>query len=140
MRAIELHGVNRCGIELNKHAASLKILSLYGKDCPTEELYTYRESFNEETLRNATIIIEQPDGKQFIVIVSAKPLYDEDGRVNAAVAIFEDVTDHVKTQNSLMESEERLKMAQRIAHVGSWEYYVKEDRAIWSEELFLFLV
>ena len=27
-------------------------------------------------------------------------------------------------------------MAQRIAHVGSWEYYVKEDKAIWSEELF----
>ena len=57
-------------------------------------------------------------------------------RSTAAVAIFEDVTAHVKTQDSLMESEERLKMAQRIAHVGSWEYFVKEDRAIWSEELF----
>lgn len=75
-RAIELHGVNplRNWIELNKHAASLKILTLDGKVCPTEELYTYRASFNEETLRNATIIIEQPDGKQFIVVVSAKPL------------------------------------------------------------------
>lgn len=136
-RAIELHGVNPCGIELNKHATSLKILTLDGKVCPTEELYTYRALFNEETLRNSTIIIEQPTGKQFIVVVSAKPLYDKDGKVNAAVAIFEDVTGHVKTQNALIESEERLKMAQRIAHVGSWEYYVKEDRAIWSEELFL---
>ena len=27
-------------------------------------------------------------------------------------------------------------MAQQIAHVGSWEYYVKEDQAIWSKELF----
>ena len=27
-------------------------------------------------------------------------------------------------------------MAQKIAHVGSWEYYVKEDKAIWSDELF----
>jgi hypothetical protein len=35
-----------------------------------------------------------------------------------------------------VESEERLKMAQRIAHVGSWEYFVKEDKTIWSEELF----
>ena len=87
-------------------------------------------------MRNSTIIIEQPTGKQYIVVVSAKPLYDKDGKVNAAVAIFENVTGHIKTQNALMESEERLKMAQRIAHVGSWEYYVKEDRAIWSEELF----
>lgn len=37
-RAIELHGVNPCGIELNKHPASLKILTLDGKVCPTEEL------------------------------------------------------------------------------------------------------
>jgi hypothetical protein len=87
-------------------------------------------------LLNSTIIIEQPAGKQFIVVVSAKPLYDKDGKVNAAVAIFENVTGHIKTQNALIESEERLKVAQRIAHVGSWEYYVKEDRAIWSEELF----
>ena len=135
-RAIELHGVNPCGIEINKHPAILKILTLDGKVCPTEELYSYRALFNEETLRNSTIIIEQPTGKQFIVVVSAKSLYDKDGKVNAAVVIFENVTGHVRTQNILMESEERLKVAQRIAHVGSWEYYVKEDRAIWSEELF----
>jgi PAS domain S-box-containing protein len=135
-RAIKLHGVNPCGIELNKHPANLKILTLNGKVCPTEELYSYRALFKEETLRNSTIIIEQPTGKQFIVVVSAKPLYDKDGKVNAAVAVFENVTGHVKTQNALMESEERLKMAQKIAHVGSWEYYVKEDRAVWSEELF----
>ena len=69
-------------------------------------------------------------------MLSAKPLYSEDGQITAAVTVFEEVTAHVNMQNSLMESEERLKMAQRIAHVGSWEYCVKEDRAIWSEELF----
>ena len=135
-RAIKLHGLNPCGIELNKHPAQLKILTLDGKVCPTEELYSYRALFKEETLRNSTIIIEQPTGKQFIAVVSAKPLYDKDGKVNAAVAIFENVTGHVKTQNALAESEERLKMAQKIAHVGSWEYCVSEDRAVWSEELF----
>ena len=135
-RAIELHGVNPCGLELKNHAANLKIYTMDGKVCPTEELYTYRALFNEETVRNSSIIIERPDGERFIVIMSAKPLYDKDGKANAAVAIFDDVSDHVKTQNALIESEERLKMAQRIAHVGNWEYYVKEDRAIWSEELF----
>ena len=35
------------------------------------------------------------------MVVSAKPLYDKDGKVNAAVAIFENVTGHVKTQNAL---------------------------------------
>lgn len=135
-RAIELVGTNPCGVEVNKYPESFKILTMEGKVCPSEELYTYRALFNEKTFRNSTAIVEQPNGKRFIVVVSAKPLYDKDGKVNSAVAVFEDVTAHVNTQNSLAESEERLKMAQEIAHVGSWEYYVKDDKAIWSEELF----
>jgi PAS domain S-box-containing protein len=135
-RAIELVGTNPCGVGVNKYPESFKILTMEGKVCPSEELYTYRALFNEETFRNSTAIVEQPNGKRFIVVVSAKPLYDKDGKVNSAVAVFEDVTAHVNTQNSLAESEERLKMAQEIAHVGSWEYSVKDDKAIWSEELF----
>ncbi len=135
-RAAELVGVNPCGAELNKNPLSFKILTLEGKICPTEELYAHRALFKEESFRNSTAIVEQPNGKRFTVVVSAKPLYDKEGRVNAAIVIFEDVTTHVKTQNSLAESEERLKMAQKIAHVGSWEYSLKNDTAIWSEELF----
>ena len=135
-RAAELVGVNPCGSKLNKNPLSFKILTLKGKICPAEELYAYRALFNEESFRNSTAIIEQPNGKRFTVVVSAKPLYDKDGRAKAAIVIFEDVTTHVNTQNSLLESEERLKMAQKIAHVGSWEYSLKDDAAIWSEELF----
>jgi PAS domain S-box-containing protein len=135
-RAIELYGVDPCGVRLEKHAAALRIYTLDGKICPTEELYTYRALFNEETVLNAPEVIERPDGKRFIVNVSAKPLYDKEDKANVAVAIFDDVTERVKTQEALKESEERLKMAQMIAHVGNWEYSVKEDRAIWSDELF----
>ena len=134
-RAIELHGMNPCGLELRNLA--VKIYKLDGTICPTEELYAYRALFKEETMRDAPPeIIEQVNGKRFTVNVAAKPLYDKEGKANAAVTIFDDVTERVKTQEALKESEERLKMAQRIAHVGSWEYYVKEDKAIWSEELF----
>lgn len=135
-RAVELHGVNPCGIELKKQAKSLKIYSLDGKECATEELYTYRALFNEETFRDELIVIERVYGKRLIVNVSAKPLYDKEGKANAAIAIFDDVTERMKTQQALRESEDRLKMAQNIAHVGSWEYYVREDKAVWSEELF----
>ncbi len=134
-RAIELLGMNPCGLELGNLA--VKIYKLDGTICPTEELYTYRALFKEETTRGAPPeIIEQVNGKRFTVNVAAKPLCDKEGKANAAVTIFDDVTEGVKTQEALRESEERLKMAQRIAHVGSWEYYVKEDKAIWSEELF----
>ncbi len=135
-RAVELHGINPYGLELEKQATDLKILTLQGETCPTKELYMYRALFYEETVRDAPELIERPDGKRLIVNVSVKPLYDAEGKINAAVAIFDDVTERVKTQTALKESETRLNNAQRIAHLGNWEYYVKDDKALWSEELF----
>ncbi len=135
-RAIELHGVNPCGLEIDLHPSKLRILTTDGRVYSVEKLPTYRALVYGETTRNKPIIIERPDGKRFIVNVSANPLYDKEGSINAAVAIFDDVTEYTKIQEALKESEERLNMAQRIAKLGSWEYYVEEDKAIWSEELF----
>jgi len=49
---------------------------------------------------------------------------------------FIDITERKKAEEALKISEERLRSAQKIAHVGNWEYYLKENKAIWSEELF----
>jgi PAS domain S-box-containing protein len=135
-RAIELFGVNPCGLKLEEHASGLKFYLSDGEVCPTKQLYAYRALYNEEMILNSPEIIEQPSGKRYVLNVSAKPLYDKEGKPRAAVVIFDDVTQRVKTQEALQESEDRLNMAQRIAHVGSWEYNTKLDRAIWSDELF----
>ena len=114
----------------------MKILTSTGKVFLPEELYTYKALFRGETTRNALAVIERPDGKLLTVNVSAKPLTDEEGNINACIAIFDDVTDYFKAQESLGKSEERLNRAQTIAKLGSWEYHVQEDKAIWSNELF----
>jgi PAS domain S-box-containing protein len=51
-------------------------------------------------------------------------------------AVFEDITEHKKVEAAQKASQDHLKMAQRIAHLGSWEFNVKKDEALWSEELF----
>jgi PAS domain S-box-containing protein len=136
-RTIELHGINPCGLEFEKHAKDLKIFELNPEIYPNKELYSYQALLKGVTVRNLPIRIERiTDKKRLIVNVSATPLYDAEGNINASVTIFDDVTERVQTQNALKESEKRLNWAQRIAHVGNWEYSVKEDKAIWSEELF----
>jgi PAS domain S-box-containing protein len=135
-RAVELHGKDPCGIPIETQAQELKIYSMTGILCQKEELLSYRALFHEETIRDEPKIIERPDGERFIVNVNAKPLYDIKGKVNGAIVIFDDVTERMQTQEALMDSEERLNMAQRIAHLGSWEYFVREDQAVWSDELF----
>ncbi len=135
-RAVELHGVNPCGTELKDFSSTLKIYTMEGKLCPTEQLLTYAALVKGETVRGEPSIIERQDGERYIVNVSAKPICDKDGNVNGAITIYDDITERRLTEEELRESEERLNLAQRIAHVGNWEYYVKQDKAVWSNELF----
>jgi len=135
-RAVDLHGLNPCGMKFFEDTAGVKIYKRDGRLCQTEELCTYKALRNGETILNVQEIMERQDGKRLIVNVSAKPLHNDNGESIGAVIIFDDVTESVKTQDALKESEERLKNAQKIAHVGSWVYYTKEDKALWSDELF----
>ncbi|MHA2086774.1 MAG: PAS domain S-box protein, partial [Promethearchaeota archaeon] len=41
-----------------------------------------------------------------------------------------------KRTKNLKESETRLKIAQKIAHVGDWEYNIRNNMIIWSEKLY----
>ncbi|WP_249009660.1 PAS domain S-box protein [Conexibacter sp. DBS9H8] len=47
----------------------------------------------------------------------------------------QDMTDRAEAEHSLRESEQRLAEAQRLAHLGSWEFDVASGRLLWSEEL-----
>jgi PAS domain S-box-containing protein len=52
------------------------------------------------------------------------------------VALVEDITDRKRVERTLRESERELREAQRLAHMGSWQWDAKNDVATWSEELY----
>jgi PAS domain S-box-containing protein len=47
-----------------------------------------------------------------------------------------EVTERRRIQQELAESERRLREAQRIGDIGSWEWDIAQDRASWSEQLY----
>ncbi len=51
-------------------------------------------------------------------------------------AAARDVTDQRKAEEALRHRERELREAQRLAHVGSWEWDVSRKTATWSEELY----
>jgi PAS domain S-box-containing protein len=52
------------------------------------------------------------------------------------VAIAQDITERKEAEETLKESETQLAAAQRMAHVGSWDWDLHTGTVTWSEELF----
>jgi PAS domain S-box-containing protein len=64
------------------------------------------------------------------------PVFNDQNEIVQFLSIMNVVTDTIESKRQLTESENRLKMAQSIAKIGSWEYIVSENLLIWSEELY----
>jgi len=50
--------------------------------------------------------------------------------------VFQDITERKQSEKLLQESEEQLERAQKIAHLGSWELDLINNRLIWSDEVY----
>ena len=68
--------------------------------------------------------------------LSLIPVKDDKGQVSSLVFTLIEVTKRVKSQINLKEQTETLNQAQKIAHIGSWQWNLKTDKLTWSEEMF----
>jgi PAS domain S-box-containing protein len=74
-------------------------------------------------------------GEKFPVEISTSIFKDLNGNVKATI-IFRDITEHKRTTDALLESQQKLKRAQHVAHVGIWTWNIKSDHLEWSDEMF----
>jgi PAS domain S-box-containing protein len=68
--------------------------------------------------------------------LSSSILRNPGGEQVATVFVVSDVTDRKRSEVSLRASEERLSRAQRMAHVGNWEWDLKTGQIWWSDEVY----
>ena len=76
------------------------------------------------------------DGSTVWVHITVSMVHDPDGRNLFHVGVVEDITARKKIEADLQESAKRLKKAQEIAHLGSWELDVDGNILTWSDEVY----
>ena len=74
------------------------------------------------------------DGSLLYVVSNGSAMVHEGRKVISI--LMHDVTERRRAEEALRRSERSLRAAQAMAHVGDWEYDLRDDRARWSEELF----
>ncbi|HLA08193.1 MAG TPA: PAS domain S-box protein, partial [Anaerolineales bacterium] len=75
-----------------------------------------------------------PSGKTIWVEGHSTPQKMEDGTI-LWHGFQSDITERKRAEETLRESRARLEEAQRIAHVGSWDWIAETDTPTWSKEL-----
>jgi PAS domain S-box-containing protein len=101
------------------------------------------------------------DGSSFWASINAKPLFNKDGDFTGSLSMFTDITkrkeaeaklketldnlenlvkertDELEEANkSLKESEKGLAEAQKMAHLGNWDWNLISGEMYWSEEMY----
>ena len=64
------------------------------------------------------------------------PMPDNKEGIRHHIAIIEDISERKKAEEALRKSETRLRRAQSVAHVGSWELDILNNSLLWSDETY----
>jgi len=81
--------------------------------CPFEKAKKDKEPCTQE--------VEDPN-IGIPLLISTSPIFDDNGKLVGAVHIAKDITDRKNTEQSLRESEERLRVALSASQMGTWRW------------------
>lgn len=88
------------------------------------------------SIKNIYMRVYRPKTQDRIdLMVNADVLKDEQDNVKTVVCSFMDITELRQTTKALQQSDDLLKQAQHLAHLGSWTLNMATDQVQLSEEL-----
>lgn len=107
---------------------------LQGADSDPAVRHMMREQLAHGEGFKVEIVNYHKSGRKYWVAIDVKPIRDEHGELVKFIAIERDITDRKLADEILRLSEMRLKEAQYLARLGSWEFDLVSDEYILSDE------
>ncbi|MEI7850913.1 MAG: PAS domain S-box protein [Kiritimatiellales bacterium] len=110
------------GIGLDEYVASWKLFNIDGTPLPLDEVPLAR-AIKYGEINQREFIIRRPDGEDRIVFANAAPITDSQGKTNAAIVVFLDITGRRKAEERIrllaehlqeVREEERKRIAREL--------------------------
>ena len=135
--AAEILGLSRSQIEGRPYGSpQWTLLRPDGTPMPPEEMASPRGIMEGRAVSDVVMGLVRADGSVSWISINAAPLLDGKGKVEGVVCTFTDITARQKVEEALRRSEAGLAEAQRIAHVGSWDWDLAANTITWSDEMY----
>ncbi len=75
------------------------------------------------------------DGHEVILSCSGTPFFDANGKLEGFRGIARDITELYRIEERLRASEQRLRLSQQFAQIGTWEWHIPTGEVFWSEAI-----
>src|SRR5215470_14207520 len=79
--------------------------------------------------------LRRADGSPIWVSISCMPISNEVGDPVALLGLFSDISERKRVADTLRESEERLRFAQKVASIGTFDWNIETGVNTWTPEL-----
>ena len=110
-----------------------------GSPISPDDLPLSRALQRGETIRSMKILVRKNVGSEIAVLAYARPVRDAAGAIAGALAILVDHTELKLTELALQKSQEELRLAQKVGHVGIFEWDPATKTGNLSKDLLSFL-
>ncbi len=105
------------GVEIAQYAG--RILYPDGRPVPREELVASRV-MRGETIIGEEQLVRRPDGSLVHTLGSAAPIRDDEGHIVGGVAVFQDISEHMRLEQAVQANERLLLTVFDLLPVGVW--------------------
>ena len=118
---------------------SISDFSNFLKDTPGGKSLRETGAITEESIaatdQPQTSQFTRSDGSERFFESTATTYRSSDGALRV-LTCTRDVTERIEQSKRIRQSESRLSRAERIANLGSWDYYPYERNLFWSDQMF----
>jgi PAS domain S-box-containing protein len=113
-----------------------QFLPIVSEDKRNEHLKLRERVLRGEAFTNIEVRRRKKDGSSIDISISGAPLHDSQGRMAGIMSLSADITERKRTEEALRISQEKLREAHRLAHIGVWNWVAGTDTVLWTEELY----